>query len=120
MHLFPNEINDLTNPYEVELISNVSFTKGCYIGQEVIARLDTYDKIQRQLIILSSNEFSDNLQPDIYDAEQNVVGQFTSLSSFSKSIFGLALVKKKSISNQVQLFAVNSGKMTELEIEPGQ
>jgi folate-binding protein YgfZ len=118
MAAFPNEINDLTNPYEAELISNVSFTKGCYIGQEVIARLDTYDKIQRQLIIMSSTEFSDNLQPDIYDAEQNVVGQFTTLSSFSKSIFGLALVKKKSISNQVLLFAVNNGKMTELEIEP--
>jgi folate-binding protein YgfZ len=113
---FPNEINDLTNPYEAELISNVSFTKGCYIGQEVIARLDTYDKIQRELVILRSEVLKDNLQDEIYDSEHNVIGQFTSLSTLSKSILGLALVKKKSLSNQVQLYAVNNEKMTELEI----
>jgi len=36
---YPNEINDSTNPHEVNLINEVSFKKGCYIGQEVIARL---------------------------------------------------------------------------------
>lgn len=47
---FPNEINAETNPYEVNLIHEVDFKKGCYIGQEVIARLDTYDKVQRKLV----------------------------------------------------------------------
>jgi folate-binding protein YgfZ len=27
----------------------VDTKKGCYIGQEVIARLETYDKVQRTL-----------------------------------------------------------------------
>ena len=31
----------------------VSYTKGCYIGQEVIARLTTYDKVQKRLVRLS-------------------------------------------------------------------
>ncbi len=37
------------NPLEADLTEFVSFTKGCYIGQEVIARLDTYKKLQKKL-----------------------------------------------------------------------
>ena len=37
------------NPHEAGLERHVSYTKGCYIGQEVIARLDAYDKVQRRL-----------------------------------------------------------------------
>ena len=43
------ELNDRVNPLEAGLEEFVSFTKGCYVGQEVIARLDTYDKVQRRL-----------------------------------------------------------------------
>ena len=45
-----HELTDAVNPLEAGLISLVDFDKGCYIGQEVIARLDTYDKVQRCLI----------------------------------------------------------------------
>lgn len=38
------------NPLEIGLSSLVSFTKGCYVGQEVIARLDSYDKVKRRLV----------------------------------------------------------------------
>ncbi len=44
-----NEIMRECNPLELNLWNQISFTKGCYIGQEVIARLDTYKKIQRIL-----------------------------------------------------------------------
>lgn len=44
------ELSESYNPLEAGLISLISFTKGCYIGQEVIARLDTYDKVQRHLV----------------------------------------------------------------------
>jgi len=43
------ELTDEVNPLEAGLSRFVSFTKGCYIGQEVIARLDTYGKIRRTL-----------------------------------------------------------------------
>ena len=35
------------------MIDHISFNKGCYIGQEVVARLNTYDKVQRKLVKLS-------------------------------------------------------------------
>ncbi len=47
---FGKEMNELTNPLECGLNKYVSFTKGCYIGQEVIARLDAYDKISKHMV----------------------------------------------------------------------
>ena len=44
------ELTEDVNPLEAGLIDLVDFDKGCYVGQEVIARLDTYDKVQRALV----------------------------------------------------------------------
>ncbi|MCX7875981.1 MAG: hypothetical protein N2321_07435 [Melioribacteraceae bacterium] len=75
---FPNEINSETNPYEVNLIHEVNFKKGCYIGQEVIARLDTYDKVQRKLIKAELNNKSYQLSKlDLINEENLLVGKIT-------------------------------------------
>lgn len=44
------ELTEDVNPLEAGLERFVSFTKGCYIGQEVIARLDTYKRLQKRLV----------------------------------------------------------------------
>jgi folate-binding protein YgfZ len=44
-----SEWTDERNPLEAGLVSLVDFKKGCYIGQEVIARLDTYNKVKVRL-----------------------------------------------------------------------
>ena len=46
------EMSDTYNPLEAGLIGAIDFHKGCYIGQEVIARLDTYHKVQKYLVSL--------------------------------------------------------------------
>lgn len=46
------ELGDAYNPLEAGLIGAIDFHKGCYIGQEVIARLDTYQKVQKRLVAL--------------------------------------------------------------------
>ena len=53
---FGSEMGEPYNPLEVGLIGAIDFTKGCYIGQEVIARLDSYERVQRYLSVL---RFSD-------------------------------------------------------------
>lgn len=47
------ELGEPYNPLEAGLIGSVDFAKGCYIGQEVIARLDSYKKVQKRLVSLS-------------------------------------------------------------------
>jgi tRNA-modifying protein YgfZ len=52
---FPASGSELTedhNPLEAGLRDAVSFTKGCYVGQEVVARLNTYGKVSRALVVL--------------------------------------------------------------------
>jgi tRNA-modifying protein YgfZ len=43
------ELTEDYNPLEAGLWQTISFTKGCYIGQETIARLDTYKGVKQQL-----------------------------------------------------------------------
>ena len=49
---YGRELDEAYNPLETGLWGSISFTKGCYIGQEVVARLDTYQKVQRHLVSL--------------------------------------------------------------------
>ncbi len=48
--LHGREIQENANPLEAALLGAVSFQKGCYIGQEVVARLNSYAKVQRHLV----------------------------------------------------------------------
>ena len=41
------------NPLELGWKDLIAFDKGCYIGQEVIARMDSYDKVRRRLATVS-------------------------------------------------------------------
>jgi len=47
------ELTEEYNPLEAGLADAVSFTKGCYVGQEVVARLNTYDKVSRRIVRLA-------------------------------------------------------------------
>jgi folate-binding protein YgfZ len=95
--LAPSELNEKHNPLETTLVQAVSWTKGCYIGQEVIARLDTYDKVQRHLMGIEIGETFHNgsLAIPIANADNEQIGEITSIAfspSLKKSI-GLAFIK---------------------------
>ena len=48
--LLGRELTQDYNPWEAGLDRAIHLDKGCYIGQEVIARLDTYDKVKQHLV----------------------------------------------------------------------
>jgi tRNA-modifying protein YgfZ len=45
----PAELNDDHNPFELGLAGRVGLSKGCYVGQETLAKLATYDGVKQQL-----------------------------------------------------------------------
>ncbi len=121
----PNEINDSFNPYEANLLDEVNFSKGCYIGQEVLARLDTYDKVQRKLVGVI---FEKDINPDgklkIVDNDNNEIGTVTSTvkSEPLNKMVGLAYIRKTVPSNNNKFFAVNDNahydvKLTDLPFQ---
>jgi glycine cleavage system T protein len=44
------ELTEETIPVEANLLEAISYTKGCYIGQEVIARIDARGHVNRRLV----------------------------------------------------------------------
>jgi len=94
---FPQELSASSNPLEVGLLHLVSFIKGCYIGQEVIARLDTYKKVQRRLVRLKMGELPSELPEKIYFQGQEW-GSITSALTLSGSreCRGLGYIKSGS------------------------
>ena len=75
---FGAELAEDYNPLEANLLDLVSFTKGCYVGQEVVARLNTYNKVQKQLVGLRWS-LDAELVPDAkLTHEGKVVGVVTS------------------------------------------
>jgi len=105
----PNEINDFINPYENGLIGDVNFSKGCYIGQEVIARLETYNKVQRNLKGIVCEENVKPIKDSSVFYETTEIGRITSTiySPSLKKNIGLALIKKDFNANGLSAFTKN-------------
>jgi folate-binding protein YgfZ len=94
------EITSDRNPLELGLWDWISFTKGCYIGQEVIARLDTYQKVQRALFLLSSQTDIQALSP-VHSADGTVLGSVTSVvRDGTGTWYGLAVLKRSTSDGQ--------------------
>jgi folate-binding protein YgfZ len=91
----PGELNDGYNPFECDLRDSISFTKGCYIGQEVIARLDTYGKIKRHLARVESPGALPGTTPIPVSNNGVEAGMLTSMTEipFDGKYLGLAIVR---------------------------
>lgn len=100
---FGSELNEDRNPLEAGLIESISFNKGCYVGQEVVARLNTYDKVQRRLSILAWQDGTVAPGDEVFASGERV-GVLTSVSAHPKDGFvGLAYVKRTFRGDEVVL-----------------
>jgi folate-binding protein YgfZ len=76
-----HELTGDFNPYDANLLEFVSFTKGCYIGQEVIARIDAYQKNRHSLRGLLLDSFLDTYRsPMEILRDAKGIGWLTSVS----------------------------------------
>lgn len=90
-----HELTDAYTPLEIGLDYAISNTKGCYTGQEVIARQITYDKITRKLVgIYFEGKASDGDSVKAADTDQ-IIGKVTSVvDSPRHGWIGLAVLKR--------------------------
>ncbi|MHC5821070.1 MAG: CAF17-like 4Fe-4S cluster assembly/insertion protein YgfZ [Nostoc sp.] len=87
------ELTDDYNPLEVGLWQTISFNKGCYIGQETIARLNTYKGVKQHLLgIRLSAPASVGSAIAVGDEK---VGKLTSYIETSDGYFGLGYIRSK-------------------------
>ena len=97
------EINGNFNPYEIGLGDLVDLKKGCYFGQEVIAKLNKSNEVRYKIRYLAGKYYPDFIREDVkYNiaCENNTnAGVVTSIVSDKKNskIHSLALIKSSLI-----------------------
>ena len=95
---FDNRVSKV-NPLECGLYEYISFDKGCYIGQEVIARLHNYEKISRKLTyFISENPVKKNENIKINNIS---IGKILDFEYYKEIFFGISLIKTRAYDNFV-------------------
>ncbi len=94
--VFGVDVDGSTIPQETGLVpDSVSFTKGCYLGQELVARIDSRGHVNR---ILRSLAITRNVLPPegapVFAADKEV-GAITSVSETLTSPVGLVLLRRE-------------------------
>jgi tRNA-modifying protein YgfZ len=88
-----HELTEEYNPLEVGLWQTISFNKGCYIGQETIARLNTYKGVKQHLWGIHLNAPAEPESPITVGEEK--VGKLTSYTKTLDGHFGLGYIRTK-------------------------
>jgi folate-binding protein YgfZ len=100
---WPQEINDAFNPFELGMAARVSLNKGCYVGQETLAKLASGDGVKQQLRRWHATpdpSLAALLEPgtELRTAEGGRAGQLTSrLVLDGTTCVGLAMVRRQAL-----------------------
>lgn len=87
------ELTEDYNPLEAGLWNTISFDKGCYIGQETIARLNTYKGVKQHLWGIRFNSQVEPGSPITIGDEK--VGKLTSCTETDQGYVGLGYIRTK-------------------------
>ena len=111
---YPTEINENYNPLEAGLKKYINFNKGCYIGQEVIARLDTYSKVKNKLVLIKSEA---KVNSELINDDKHI-GNITSYTSpdFYNGDYKLAYIRKSFIKDSESDFNFINNTGSEIKV----
>lgn len=115
--LMNKDFGEQNNPLEAGLKNYISFSKGCYIGQEVIARLDAYNKVQKLLVGLKWDEDIQMETGSSLSCDGTHIGNITSSLTFKSGGVGMGYLKKSYATPNSILLGTNSiGISTKIKI----
>ena len=90
------DVDERNLPQEVDRCATaISFTKGCYLGQETVARIDAVGRVNQQLRLLRID--GEASAGDELTVDDKVVGRLTSVSWSPQyeSLIGLGYVRRE-------------------------
>ena len=89
------ELTEDYNPWEARLNDSISLNKGCYVGQEVVARLNTYKKVSKCLVRLRVESGLPRPGARLLLATDEAIGTLTSVAAVpgEDRVLGLAYVR---------------------------
>jgi aminomethyltransferase len=98
---FGHELTQEYIPLEADLWNDVSFSKGCYIGQEIIARMESRGRLAKRLVKLYPAEPVEPGSEIMADGKK--VGSVTSAAVGPNGPVALGFVKTSTLDNNVAL-----------------
>ncbi|MEM8605169.1 MAG: glycine cleavage T C-terminal barrel domain-containing protein, partial [Cyanobacteria bacterium P01_H01_bin.121] len=122
------ELTEAYNPLEAGLWHTISFDKGCYIGQEVIARLNTYKGVRQRLWGLKLTTAAVEPNTPII-LEGNKIGTITSLQPTATGAIGLGYIRTRAggpglvaevAGQSVEVTALDYAQHPEVEAQPAE
>lgn len=106
--LIPDEIGPADLPGEGELESDaISFTKGCYLGQEVVARMHNLGQARRRLFVVGGEGKVPALPLPVYNGDSKRVGDVRTAYEAGEGWRGVALLKRRFVSAGEKLVGEN-------------
>ena len=75
----------------------ISFTKGCYLGQEIVARMHNMGKVRRRLYVLEGSGAVPKLPKNLFELTGKLVGELRSAYLKDESWLGVALLKTRHV-----------------------
>ena len=89
------EVTERANPMELGLADSYSLTKGCFTGQEVLAKMETHQSVKRALVGLELSGETSPGRDEPLRLDGADVGRITSAAQVpgSERRIGLALVR---------------------------
>ena len=114
-----SETNYKNNPYELGLFDLLNFNKGCYLGQEMIAKIFKGNRVKEELRYWESDGSLDNgsilfVHSDRYGKSQKNAGIITSVLKIdSDKSIGLAMVRSSAL-KQDKLYLSNDNKFVNI------
>jgi folate-binding protein YgfZ len=104
-HPEPCDIPPKTLPQELDRPAAISFTKGCYLGQETVARLDALGHVNRRLVVVAVEGDPPEPPAAVLGPDDTSLGTITSACRSARlgCGIGLALVHVKSLAAGVTM-----------------
>ena len=110
------EINGKNNPLELGLQDLIDFNKGCYLGQETMAKIKNISSLKQEIRTWKSLESNLNLDAEdknlyINSGKDISVGKITSFFKSDFQIKGLAMIKRKYLEEGCYFYSEVFGKI---------
>jgi folate-binding protein YgfZ len=115
--LYGIDLNDRDLPQETAQIRALNFSKGCYLGQEIVERIRSRGKVNRQFRQFALHGAPAHLPADLRSGEQSV-GRITSMASLpSAGLLGLGFARLEVVERNSEI-TYDGGMATPLTAPP--
>ena len=86
----------------LEDLNGINYKKGCYTGQEIVARTHYLGKIKKKIFLLEHNEKDIDTGDKIHDDDGEVVGEiFTSTQKINDVFLSIGVIRLDSIDKNI-------------------